>query len=918
MTVRTIDLAPRSGDLEAIAVIGMAGRFPGAQDLDEFWRNLRGGVESIRFFNHEELIAAGAAPELVARPDFVPAGGMLDDGECFDAAFFGLNRRQAETLDPQHRLFLECAVAALEDAGYDPASYPGAIGLYGGASWTTYLWRNLLARPEIGEALGTYQLVLANDKDFLATRVAYQLNLRGPCLTVQAACSTSLVAVHLASQALLNGECDLAMAGGVSMSWPRPHGYLYLEGGILSPDGHCRAFDARARGTVGGQGVGMVVLKRLADALADRDSIHAVLRGSAINNDGSLKVGFTAPSVERQRDVVKEALGIAGLDAGTVSYVEAHGTGTELGDPIEVAALTEAFRTTTDAVGFCALGSVKTNIGHLDAAAGIAGLIKTVLALEHGEIPPSLYFETPNPRIDFAASPFYVSARLAPWPRGATPRRAGVSSSGIGGTNVHVVVEEAPAPAPAAPARPWQLLTLSARSAPALELATARLARHLRRCPPGALPDVAYTLRVGRRDFENRRFAVCRDCADAVTVLSTPGSRRAVAGRVLGSAPAVVFLFPGQGAQRAGMGREVYAAEALFRREVDRCAEILAPEMGCDLRPILYPPASSSDAAGRIEQTDFAQPALFVVEYALARLWQSWGVEPRAMIGHSIGEYAAACLAGVFELADALHLVAARGRLLRALPVGVMLAVPLPSAEVETLLDSGLELAAINAPARCVVAGGERQIAVLENRLAERGSTSQRLRTSRGFHSALVEPAMAALAAEVRRVERRPPRIPFLSNVTGTWITAAQAVDPEYWSLQMRLPVRFADGLRELAGHTPRVLLEVGPGKTLTTLARQQGDGAVGATAIASLSDSLPAGEELAALLGAAGRLWLAGVALQGAALHTGYRRGRVHLPTYPFARRPYWIEPPAPPPPVPKAAAVSGLIPTLPSEIDA
>ncbi len=935
MTPRAASLEGESEVPDAVAVVGMAGRFPGARDLGELWRNLRGGVESVRFFSNEELVAGGVDGALAARPDYVPAAALLEEGEWFDARFFGMNRRQAEILDPQHRLFLECAVEVLEDAGHSPAGFGGTIGLYGGASWSPYLATNLLPNRELREALGTQVLVLANDKDFLATRVAHLLDLRGPCVTVQTACSTSLVAVHLACQALLGGECDLALAGGVSMSWPRPHGYVHKEGGILSPDGHCRAFDALARGTVPGQGVGLVALRRLADALADGDTIRAVLRGSAVNNDGAQKSGFTSPSADRQREVIAEALAVADVGAATVGYVEAHGTGTELGDPIEFAALVEAFRAATGAAGFCALGSVKTNFGHLDAAAGIAGLIKTVLALQHGEIPPSLHFRTPNPHLDLAGSPFYVNTRLVAWPRGAAPRRAGVSSFGIGGTNAHVVLEEAPAARIAAPrAGGWQLLTLSARTAPALERAAARLARHLRRRPPGDLADIAYTLRVGRRDFAHRCCAVCWDTADAAAVLTSPGSARALAGRPAESPPPVVFLFPGQGAQRAAMGRELYEREALFRREVDRCAGILAPEIGCDLLSVLYPAGGRGEP---LDRTDLLQPALFVVEYALARLWQGWGIEPRAMLGHSLGEYVAACIAGVFSLEDALRLVAARGRLLQALPAGAMLAVPLPAAEVAPLLGPRLDLAAINAPARSVVAGPAADVGALEASLAARGVAARRLPTSHAFHCAGVEPAMPALAALVAGIERQPPGIPFLSNLTGTWITAAEAVSPDYWSRHLRAPVLFADCVSQLASLGPHaMLLEVGPGDVLGNLARRvvSARGATGATVataagittVASLAGG-PAnaaeGAEVAALLTAAGRLWLAGLPLADAAVRGAERRRRVPLPTYPFERRPYWIEPPAAPPasvalspPEPfatlSAAEPGGAVPTL------
>ncbi|HEY1352145.1 MAG TPA: type I polyketide synthase [Ktedonobacteraceae bacterium] len=877
----------------ALAIIAMAGRFPGASTLEQFWQNLCAGRETITRFSDATLLEAGVNPALLHHPHYVKARGMLEDIELFDASFFGFTPREAEILDPQQRLFLECAWEVLERAGYTPERWAGRIGVFAGASMSSYLLFHLYTNQELVEAQGGFQLLIGNEKDFLPTRVSYKLNLTGPSINVNTTCSTSLVAVHLAGQSLLSGECDLALAGGVSITATRASGYLYQEGGIASPDGHCRAFDRRAAGTVDGNGVGIVALKRLADALADGDSIQAVITGSAINNDGAFKIGYTAPGVRGQAGVIAEALALSGCDPESIAYIEAHGTGTALGDPIEVAALSQVFRAHTSRRGFCALGSVKTNIGHLGAAAGVAGLIKTVLALQQQQIPPSLHFEQPNPQIDFAHSPFYVNTSLAAWPaRQGAPRRAGVSSFGLGGTNAHLLLEEAPPRAPADPARPWHLLTLSAPTASALERASAHLAAHLRQHPEQALPDVAYTLQIGRHTFAHRRLLLCQEREEAIRALSAGDSRRVLTRVQERDGRPVVFLFPGQGAQYVQMAEELYRWEPLFREQVDRCAALLIDPLQLDLRTVLYPPARQAQAAqAQLRQTWLAQPALFVVEYALAQLWRAWGLLPEAMLGHSIGEYVAACLAGVFSLEDALTLVAARGRLMQGLPAGAMLSVALGEQELLPLLTGDLSLAACNGPAYCVVAGTAGAIADLQAGLLARGLDCQQLQTSHAFHSHLLDPILPAFRQLVASVRLKAPALPYLSNVSGTWITAAQASDPAYWVSQLRQPVRFARGVRELLREPERILLEVGPGHTLSELVRQQAGRAT--DVLTCLRHPREGDSDEALLLNTAGQLWLAGAPLDWRGLYTHERRQRLPLPTYPFERQRYWIDPP-------------------------
>jgi acyl transferase domain-containing protein/acyl carrier protein len=902
----------KTDQLDRIAVIGMAGRFPNAFSIEQFEKNLCAGIESVTTFTDEQLLTAGVPPKLVHAPNYVKAGVLLDGVELFDAELFGYNPREAELTDPQHRVFLECAWAALEDAGYDPDRTPLRVGVFAGAARNSYFVNNLVSNPQLLASVHGLQKSIAIDNDFLSTRVSYKLNLKGPGLTIQTACSTSLVATHIACQSLLNGECDMALAGGVSITVPQTAGYLYEQGSTFSSDGRCRAFDASAQGMMPGSGAGVVVLKRLADALEDGDFIRAVICGSAINNDGAGKVGYTAPSVEGQAGVIADAMAFAGVSADEISYVEAHGTGTALGDPIEIAGLTDAFRKTSHRRGFCAIGSVKTNIGHLGPAAGVAGLVKVVLALQNRVLYPSLNFERPSPAIDFANSPFYVQQKLQPWQPENGRRVAGISSFGIGGTNAHAVLEEAPAAVSSGPSRSWQLLPLSANSTAALDTMTENLGEYLKNNPSSNLADVAYTLQTGRKLLNHRRILVSKNIEDAVTALESSDKRRLATHQQQGAHGDVVFMFPGQGAQYANMGLELYRTEPEFQEHIDRCCQLLKPHLAVDLRDVLYPGDEDLESASEtLKQTLVAQPALFTIEYALAKLLMSWGVRPAALVGHSIGEYVAACLAGVFSLEDALAVVAARGRLMQGLPGGAMLAISVPEREITAYLSDGLSLAAVNSPSVCVVAGAPEAVAELEERLSKHGVSCRPLHTSHAFHSKMMDPILAEFARQVVQKDLHRPRLPILSSVTGTWIDSAEMAEPGYWVKNLRNTVRFSACAQELMKESDRILLEVGPGNSLGASVRQH-PGGPEKRVLSTIRHPLEKNSDVAFLLNTVGRLWLAHVEIDWSAFYKDERRHRIPLPTYAFQRQRYWIEPSQEAP----AIGPAGMLPEKKSDL--
>lgn len=871
-----------------VAVVGMAVRAPGAATLDEFWNNLSRGVESIRRFSPAELAASGESPERLSHPDYVNAHPVLDRIDQFDASFFGLSPQDAAITDPQHRVFLEVGWEALEHAGYAPSRITGQVGVFATSGMNSYMTQHLFTNPRIMRTVGEWLVRhTGNDPSFLATSLSYHLDLKGPSLNVQCACSSALVAIHLAVQSLLGGECEMALAGGSVVVLPQDRGYLHQAGEILARDGHCRPFDAQATGTLFGSGAGVVVLRRLADALADGDNVLAVVRGSAVNNDGAMKAGFLAPSVEGQSRVISEALAVSGVDAGSISYVEAHGTGTIVGDPIEVTALTEAFRRQTDKRGFCRIGSLKSNIGHLGEAAGVLGFIKTVLSLQHRQLPATLNYASPNPGVDFAASPFVVNDTLSDWTSDGAPRRAGVTALGAGGTNCHVILEEAPPSREPIVFAGEQVLTLSARTPAALLAMRANLAAALARGDAPNLADVAFTLRTGRETYDYRWSASCATHAEAVSALrdggATDHARR-------GASPApVVFLFPGGGAQYPDMGRGLYEEHPVYGEALDQCLSIVRDRLGVDLRAALFPsPATRADAARVLARPTQSMMSVFVVEYALARLWTSWGVRPAAMSGHSLGEYVAACLAGVFSLEDALAIVKARGDIFRQLPPGSMLSVLLPEDQLAPYLSGRLAIAAVNARSTAVVSGPVDEIEALAMRLDRADVDTQPLNIAVAAHSPMLDPYLDEFRRAVTSVRLSPPAVPVVSNLTGQWLSAEEATDPDYWVRHLRGTVRFNDGLNAVLADPDQILLEVGPGRTLTSLARQHPARPLGV--VASLRH---ASEELrdARTVGTAlGRLWALGASLDWSAVD-GARRRRVPLPTYPFERQRHWID---------------------------
>jgi acyl transferase domain-containing protein len=910
-----------------IAIIGMAGRFPGAENIEQFWENIKNGVESITIFSEDELEEAGMDLQIIGNADYVKAYGILEDSDCFDALFFNYTPVVAQWMDPQMRILHECAWKALENAGYVPGADELSIGLYVGAS-PNFNWEVVSALSlKNNELAGWFANRISSDKDFISTRISYNLDLRGPSLTLYTACSTSLVAVDLACKGLLTAQCDIALAGGATLCYPFKRGYMYQERMIFSPDGHTRAFDKKANGSVFGQGAGIVVLKTLEDAVADRDYIYAVIKGTALNNDGNRKVGYTAPGIKGQAAVIKTAQHIAGIEPESISYIEAHGTGTNLGDPVEIKALKKAFD--TDKKGFCALGTVKTNIGHLEAVAGVAGLIKTALMLKNEFIPPSLHFEHHNPEIDFENSPFFVNPEPKKWKRNKYPLRAGVSSFGIGGTNVHVVLEEfsegtrglAPLP-DAHPSRNYQLILLSAKTPTALERMTKNLVNHFKNNPNINLADAAYTLQVGRKTFQYRKMMVCASVDEAAEILAKK-SKKVQTFLTREENPSVIFIFAGLGSHYVNMGWDLYQKEPVFREEMDSCFKILKSIIGYDIKEILYqddsgrggypyPPSPVNSPLERgapqgrgvspdIDQPEIAHPVIFIFEYALAKLLMKWGIKPRAMIGYSLGEYVAACISGVFSLEDALKVVTTRGQLLQKTLPGAMLSVPLPEKEIKTLATANKDiwLAIDNGPS-CIVAGTSEAVKGFEDQMKKKRLICTEINNSHAVHSGLMQEIRKEFEHSVKKIKLNNPRIPYISNVSGDWITGEAAADPGYWGHHLCSTVRFSDGINQLLKEEHSVFIEIGPGRVLSNLVRLHVEANKNKDNKKTRQKQIPINlirhqQENEAddsfLLNKIGHLWLYGIEVDWAEFYRGEERYRIPLPTYSFAKKRFNVE---------------------------
>ncbi len=862
---------------------------PGSKNTDEFWNNIKNGVESISFFTEEELRDAGVEQQLLDNKNYIKANGLLEDADKFDASFFDIGHKEAEIMDPQHRVFLEEAYKALDDAGYSQSKHRGRVGVFAGCDMNTYLLHNILQSPEKIRALGDFMLMLSNDKDYLSTRVSYMLNLTGPSMNVQTACSSSLVAIHTACQSLLNGESDIALAGGVSIRPPMKQGYLFVKDMINSPDGHCRPFDANAEGTISGNGVGVVVLKTLADALRDKDNVIAVVKASVINNDGANKVGFTAPGVKGQSDSITEAINLAGIDPNTIRFIETHGTGTKMGDPIEIQALDRAFKKFTDEKEFCALGAVKANIGHTSAAAGVAGFIKTALVLRNGLIPPMVNYQQANPHIQFSKTAFYVPTKAIEWP-GKQTRRASVSSFGIGGTNAHLVLENAPATKQEAQAVNYNVISLSAKTGKSLQTTAENLAAYLQTNENTSLSDIAYTYHIGREFHAFRRSFICQSKDELIEALLSKDPKKYISDQVTDESLPVFFLFPGQGSQYDGMFSQLYIENTFFKNQFDQCTELLIKHLGLDIRDLILDRKNNAFRPELAHQTEYAQPLLFAAEYSLAMVLLDCDVKPEAVIGHSLGEYVAATIAGVFTLPDALTIVSKRGKLMQACEPGAMISVMMSEEKAATLIGTDLSVAAVNTSSSCVVSGSYTAIQEFETRLTDLKIAYQRLNTSHAFHSSMMEPCVEEFRNTVSEIKLNPPALTIISNIDGTVLSAKEAQDPVYWALQILKPVNFNKGIKQLLKYTNAVFVEVGPGTTLINLTREN----------ASKKDShilinlLPTAKEKKAdfvqFLEGIAKLWSKGLAVNFKKMYQDKTCQRCSLPPYPFDSRSYWI----------------------------